>query len=177
MSKRTERILAEISELSEQERAELKAALARSPHWGHEGMDLRTTRADFVLVFDGGSRGNPGAGYGSFLLVRQQDGDKRLKRLQFDDRMTSNEAEYDTLIAALEELLAWAVSSGFDPGQVSVEVRGDSQLVLRQVGGQWRARDSRMIKKRDETLTLLRQLGSYRLAEQPRTESVRLLGH
>ena len=53
------------------------------------------------IIFDGGSKGNPGQGYGSYTL-RWPGAQQQIVRLRFGDRVTNNEAEYDTLIAALE---------------------------------------------------------------------------
>jgi len=98
-------------------------------------------------------------------------------RLDFGARMTNNEAEYDTLIAALEDLIARITQAGRNPAEFSVEVRGDSRLVINQVSGAWKARDERMRTRRDRVRELLDRFGSYELRRQPRQESVRLLGH
>lgn len=134
-------------------------------------------RPDFTVLFDGGSRGNPGPGYGTFVLVRNADGAERRRRLNLGSHVTSNEAEYDTLIRALEDLLAWLVEMGLRPENVSVEVRGDSQLVILQVRGDWKARKARMAVRRDRVLALARQFGAVRWVHQPRTASVQVLGH
>jgi len=178
MTRRIERLIAEIQALPESERADLNRQLARFSWWSPDApVSVSGADEDFLIVFDGGSRGNPGAGYGSFLLVRQRDGVEQRRRLELGPQMTSNEAEYDTLIAALEELSRWIAASGLEAGRASVEVRGDSQLVLRQVGGQWRARNARMTERRDRVKAILGRFGRVRLIEQPRGESVRLLGH
>jgi ribonuclease HI len=132
---------------------------------------------DYVLIFDGGSRGNPGWGYGSYAIVRTQDGAQRLKRLDLGDSYTSNEAEYDTLIAALEYLLGRIKEVGRQAGEFALEVRGDSSLVINQLTGRWRAKDARMQSRRDRCLSLLGRFGSVDLQTQPREESVRVLGH
>lgn len=123
-----------------------------------------------VLVFDGGSKGNPGLGYGSYALVI--GGTTTLTRLEFGDGMTNNEAEYDTLIGALETLIKQD-----DAAQTDLEIRGDSQLVIYQVLGKWKARDGRMRARRDRVRDLLRYFKSFRLVLQPREHSVRVLGH
>lgn len=129
-----------------------------------------------VLHFDGGSRGNPGPGYGSYVLL--QDGAQvRHRHLEFGPRMTNNEAEYETLIAGVQEALDWLRSHGQDPAQASLEVRGDSQLVIRQLQGTWKAREPRMAALRDRTLALLSQFGCFSLRQVPRIQSVKLLGH
>lgn len=125
---------------------------------------------EILVIFDGGSKGNPGIGYGSYATTI--DGQMALTRLKFGDGVTNNEAEYDTLIAALETLI-----KQHDTAQIHLEVRGDSQLVIYQVLGKWKARDARMRERRDRARELLRQFKSYRLVLQPREDSVRVLGH
>jgi ribonuclease HI len=133
--------------------------------------------ADYILVFDGGSKGNPGWGYGSYAITRVQDGAQRLERLDFGDGYTNNEAEYDSLIAALQDLLGRIEEAGRQPQEFALEVRGDSALVINQVQGRWKAKDPRMKERRDRCIRLLRQFGAMVLKLQPREESVRVLGH
>ncbi len=132
-----------------------------------------TGPADFLIVFDGGSRGNPGAGYGSYAVF---DGTQpaQVQRLEFPGLMTNNEAEYHTLIAALAAL---AERLGQQAAQTSVEVRGDSQLVIQQVLGHWKAKDERMRDLRDQARAGLRRFDRWRLVGQPREDTVRVLGH
>ena len=132
---------------------------------------------DIVLIFDGGSRGNPGWGYGSYAIQRASDGVQRLERLDLGDGYTNNEAEYDTLIAALQDLIQRLEATGRDPGEFALEVRGDSALVLNQLEGTWKAKEPRMRQRRDRCWPLLRRFGAVTLTAQPREESVRVLGH
>ena len=137
----------------------------------------RPRSPDYVLTFDGGSRGNPGQGYGSYLLIRVQDGAQLLQRLEFGDDYTNNEAEYDTLIAALQDLVGRIAKAGRQPQEFALEVRGDSALVINQLQGRWQAKEPRMRGRRDRCLRLLRRFGAVNLKAQPREESVRVLGH
>ena len=132
---------------------------------------------DYLVVFDGGSKGNPGWGYGSYAITRVQDGAQRLERLDFGDEYTNNEAEYDSLIAALQDLLKRIERARREPQEFSVEIRGDSTLVINQVLGKWKARDARMRERRDRCRRLLSRFGAAELKLQPRKESVRVLGH
>jgi ribonuclease HI len=131
---------------------------------------------DYVIVFDGGSLGNPGVGYGSYALLTR-DGHKAIQRLSLGEYVTNNEAEYDTLIAALRDLIGQIEASGRAPSAYTLEVRGDSALVLKQVGGEWKARDARMRARRDQVCALLNRFKSVRLTLQPRTQTLRMLGH
>ena len=132
---------------------------------------------DYVLVFDGGSLGNPGPGYGSYALVRVSDGEKRLVRLDFGGEMTNNEAEYGTLIAGLKDIIQRLTEAEQSPLEFSIEVRGDSSLVINQVSGVWKAKDERMRARRNQVRELLGRFAAHRLRLQPRQESVKILGH
>jgi ribonuclease HI len=132
---------------------------------------------DYLLIFDGGSKGNPGPGYGSYVITRLQDGARRLERLDLGEGYTNNEAEYDVLIAALEDLIARIEDAGRAPDEFSLEVRGDSALVINQVEGRWKAKEPRMRQRRDQCRRLLSRFGAVALKAHPREESVRVLGH
>ncbi len=129
------------------------------------------------VVFDGGSKGNPGAGYGSYALQWSGQAQPEVVRLQFDGRMTNNEAEYDTLIAALQDLLARAAAAHVVPSQVYVDIWGDSQLVVNQVNGGWKINKPHLLARCTQVRDLLQQFGFAALNYHPREESVALLGH
>jgi len=59
----------------------------------------------------------------------------------------------------------------------TLEVRGDSRLVMQQLQGYWKAKEERMRERRNRALKLLRRFGDFRLKEVPRSESVSVLGH
>jgi ribonuclease HI len=60
---------------------------------------------------------------------------------------------------------------------VKLEIRGDSQLVLRQLDGAWKAKEPRMRELRDETQSLLEVFSSVKLVHQDRSRSVAIFGH
>jgi ribonuclease HI len=129
-----------------------------------------------AIVFDGGSRGNPGEGYGSYQ-VRWPGAQPQVVRLRFGSHMTNNEAEYDTLISALEAVIKRLVDGGAQPNSARLDVYGDSLLVINQVMGAWKCKDARMEKRRDRVRALLKQFGDWTLAHHDRENSVRELGH
>jgi ribonuclease HI len=124
------------------------------------------------IVFDGGSIGNPGRGYGSYQLTVRGKAEPP-KRLEFGDRHTNNEAEYDTLTQALEAVLRRAK----DPRRVQLDIRGDSQLVINQVNGVWKAKDQRMRERLERVRALLQQFGGWKATWHERGKSVKALGH
>lgn len=132
---------------------------------------------DYTLIFDGGSLGNPGPGYGSYALIRNADGAQRLERLEFGDEMTNNVAEYKSLIAGLADMLDTIEQAGRDPSEFSIEVRGDSRLILNQTAGDWKVKQPHLRPLRDRAQSLLERFGDFHLVWQERSESVDVLGH
>lgn len=131
-------------------------------------------QVDYLIVFDGGSRGNPGEGYGSYAIFDDK-GAGYTTRLSFESGpLTNNEAEYQTLLAALRELQH---RLGRKAANTTLKVLGDSQLVINQTAGEWQAKDERMRALRDEVRAELGKFKGYRLAHQPREETLRVLGH
>lgn len=183
---KVERILVAIAALSEEEHAELLQRLASEADFfpaTQSSLPLQFTSteldgpADYTIVFDGGSQGNPGPGYGSYALTRASDGKQDLVRLDFGRMMTNNEAEYEALIAGLQGLAERIETAGRSPRDFSVEVRGDSALVIHQVEGTWKTKDDRMRLLRNRCRELLRSFKGHRLVLHGREESVRVLGH
>jgi ribonuclease HI len=124
------------------------------------------------LIFDGGSIGNPGDGYGSYQLTVEGKAEEP-QRLRFGPNYTNNEAEYDTLIAALEAIALRAK----DTHAIHLDIRGDSQLVIKQITGQWKIKEPRMQQRAHRVRDLLKQFGSWRATWHGRSNSVDALGH
>lgn len=129
-----------------------------------------------TIVFDGGSRGNPGPAYGSFRIQIDKQEPFEPVRLVFG-LGTNNEAEYKALLAAIEDVVGYLKKAKVMPKDVRLEIKGDSRLVLEQISGGWKAKDARMRSLRDEALGLLGQFGRVEVRHHERSESVRILGH
>ncbi|MCB9149329.1 MAG: reverse transcriptase-like protein [Caldilineaceae bacterium] len=128
------------------------------------------------IVFDGGSQGNPGRGYGSFAIDWPGQ-PQQIIRPQFGDNVTNNEAEYDTLIAALETVLRKLSDQGIVANSAKVQIRGDSLLVINQVLDKWKCNEDRLRVRRDRARSLLSRFGASQLIHHGRENSVRVLGH
>jgi ribonuclease HI len=89
------------------------------------------------MYTDGGARGNPGpAGIG---VVIQDSTEKILKEFgEYIGETTNNMAEYEALIRALK---AAKELFGNTLREKKVEVRMDSELVVRQLGGQYKVKE------------------------------------
>jgi ribonuclease HI len=131
---------------------------------------------EYIIVFDGGSKGNPGMSYGSYRIQAKGRKPARPVRLEFGHG-TNNEAEYKSLIAGLEALIAEIEEQGSTPAECLVEVRGDSQLVLNQLGGSWKVKNLRMRRLWDQAGELLDRFSDRRFEHQSRSRTVEILGH
>src|SRR5215211_83335 len=101
-----------------------------------------------TLEFDGGSRGNPGpAGIG--VVVRAGDGTPLVTLGRFIGRATNNVAEYKALITALQQAK--------ELGAKRVTVRGDSELIVKQMRCEYRVKTADLRDLYDEAQGLLRQ--------------------
>lgn len=84
-----------------------------------------------VASVDGGARGNPGpAGYG--VRIESAEGALVDELYGALGVATNNVAEYNALLAALQ----WAV----DHGEREVHIRADSELLVRQMRGEYKVK-------------------------------------
>jgi len=101
-----------------------------------------------TVEFDGGSRGNPGpAGIG--VVLRAQDRTPLVTLGKFIGRATNNVAEYNALITALNEAKKL--------GAKSIIIRGDSELIIRQMLGEYRVKHPDLKPLYEEARHLLHQ--------------------
>lgn len=134
--------------------------------------------SDYTLIFDGGSIGNPGTGYGSYRLRRNADGKEKIKRLDFGTNVTNNIAEYQALIAGLEDLLSMIRRAGKNPADFSVEILGDSRLVISQMRGEWKVHNINLKPLHARALALFREFGpGSTIRWHARWNNVASLGH
>ena len=86
-----------------------------------------------VAYIDGGARGNPGpAGYGAF--IQSADGNVVAELHGAVGIATNNVAEYNGLLAALQ----WAI----DQNIRRLHIRADSELLVRQMRGEYKVRNA-----------------------------------
>lgn len=115
-----------------------------------------------IANVDGGARGNPGpAAYG--ILLRTPDGNTLLAAGKCLGRTTNNVAEYYGLIAALD--------AATERGVRRLRVESDSELLVRQMQGQYRVKspDLRPLHERAERLA--RGFEHFEIAHVPREKN------
>ena len=122
------------------------------------------TPSSAEIYCDGASRGNPGpASAGAVLL--DIEGRVLAEISQSLGRATNNEAEYAALILALRKALELGVSE--------VVVKADSQLVIRQLTGQYKVKHPEMKKRHAEAMGLLREFSGWSATHVPREQNER----
>jgi ribonuclease HI len=118
-----------------------------------------------TAYIDGGSRGNPGpAGYGVQIVA--DDGVVVAELREFVGQTTNNVAEYRGLLAAL----GWAVDRGLD----ALHVRSDSELLVKQLRGEYRVKNPGLQPLYQDAWPWTRHLRQRKRVELPiRSDSAR----
>jgi ribonuclease HI len=100
-----------------------------------------------VVNVDGGARGNPGpAAIGA--VVRDAAGEVLEERGERIGTATNNVAEYRALLLGIERAAQLGASE--------LELIGDSELIVRQVKGEYKVKDARMRELHTEVKRALR---------------------
>ena len=94
----------------------------------------------FTIHADGGSRGNPGPS-GAGAMIRDEFGNSVASVSHFLGTRTNNYAEYEAVILAFE---AVAKLAGKKVGATDVEVKMDSELVVKQMRGAYKVKHPTM---------------------------------
>jgi len=91
----------------------------------------------YMLYFDGCSKGNPGLGGAGAVLYK--DGEEVWGSSQLvGEKVTNNVAEYSGLIMGLNEVFTRNIKK--------IIVRGDSQLVIKQMKGEYKVKSSSLVE-------------------------------
>ena len=118
----------------------------------------------FQLFTDGASRGNPGeAGAGAVLY--SPAGDELLASSSYLGSCTNNVAEYQALILGLDEALQL--------GCRELSIALDSQLIVRQIQGQYKVKNENLLPLFQEVQKRLRRLEKWSIRHVPRAENSR----
>jgi len=116
-----------------------------------------------TIHVDGAAKGNPGpAGIG----VTIHDSDRTVfEEGRYVGEMTNNMAEYRALVFGLEKIL--------ELGARRVVVFSDSELMVRQMNGQYRVRSERLCPLYEQAQALCRSLESFEIQHIPRAQNRR----
>ena len=119
--------------------------------------------ADRVIInADGASRHNPGpAAIGA--TIKDEQGRLLASISRRIGRATNNQAEYQALIAALEKAIAI--------GARRIDIRLDSELVVKQMKGRYRVKNAALRPLYLRVGELLSQLEGFTIASVPREQN------
>jgi ribonuclease HI len=114
------------------------------------------------LYTDGGARGNPGPAAAAYVL-ETDDGHVLAAHGEAIGVATNNVAEYRALVDGL----AKAVEVGVD----ELEVISDSELLVKQMNGEYRVKNAALVELSLEAARLARELGRVRYRAVRRVEN------
>lgn len=95
---------------------------------------------DKITIYtDGAARGNPGPSASGYMIYRN----KRVigKQFVYNGEATNNYAEYMAIILALE----WCADNMKDMQQASMRLYSDSELVIRQINGNYKVKSKKLM--------------------------------
>jgi ribonuclease HI len=136
---------------------------------GRRGIDYRApmsehTVGEWTLRCDGGSRGNPGPGALGYVLSDPAGAEVEARGIYLGN-VTNNVAEYRALLAGLEAAKRHGVEG--------LRVCMDSELVVRQMTGQYRVKHPGLKPLHGEAARARQAFRSVRFVAVPRAENAR----
>jgi len=118
----------------------------------------------YIVHTDGAARGNPGpAAIG--VVIEDEEGRTVYEASRALGVRTNNEAEYQALITALEYLK--------DLRPAEVEFRLDSELVVKQIGGQYKVKEPRLQALHGQVIMLLNAVKKFKFRHVRREDNAR----
>ena len=115
-----------------------------------------------IINTDGTAEPNPGAA-AIGAIIRDEQGKVIATISQSIGRATSNQAEYRAVITALETAIRL--------GAKQVDLRSDSELVVRQLNRQYRVKAAALKPLYQQVKQLLGQLGGFTITHIPRQQN------
>jgi ribonuclease HI len=115
-----------------------------------------------VVHVDGGARGNPGPAAIAAVLT-DADGTVVDERAETIGHATNNVAEYRALLLGIERARAM--------GGRELELVGDSELIVKQVRGEYRVKDASLRELHTQVRAALADLDGWSIRNVPREEN------
>ena len=115
-----------------------------------------------VVHVDGGARGNPGPAAAG-CVISSPDGELLGEHAQLLGKTTNNVAEYRALLLGLEQARAL--------GAEQVEVIGDSELIAKQVMGQYKVKNATLRPLYEQALAAFKGFQQWSIRTVPRAQN------
>ena len=120
-----------------------------------------------IIYTDGGSRNNPGIA-GAGVYVVDEKGNELLTAKKYLGIKTNNWAEYEALILGLKKVLERFKEN---IKEIEVEVRMDSQLIVRQVNGVYRVKEPSLLEQFTKVVAFKNKFSKIIFIHIPRKEN------
>ncbi len=120
------------------------------------------TKGTITIFTDGASRGNPGPSAAGAVIL-DSSGNTLKEISMFLGKMTNNQAEYQALILALKEAVSLRPER--------LVIRMDSQLIVRQISGEYKVKDAKMKPLYALVIQQLKFLKSWDIEHIPREQN------
>ena len=121
-----------------------------------------------IIYTDGGSRGNPGPA-GAGVAITDGKGNIIKEYSHFLGVKTNNEAEYEAVIFGLQKIKALLGKEKIKSAEI--EFRLDSQLIARQLNGQYKIEEERLFPLFIKIWNLKIGFGPIKFSEIPREQN------
>ncbi len=118
----------------------------------------------YFIYTDGGARGNPGPS-GIGFVIQKENGETFIEGGKYIGNATNNAAEYQALLLALQKAK--------DAGCGDVEIYMDSQLIVRQMTGQYKIKDQHLKVLAEQVKQLLSGFSRFNFTHIPREQNRR----
>lgn len=115
-----------------------------------------------IAHIDGGSRGNPGPAAAAFVL-NDSSGTQLEAKAFFIGKATNNLAEYTALVKAIE--------AAAKIGSEQLTVFSDSELLVRQINGQYRVKSEQIRPLYQQAVRLLQKFKSWKIQHVTRDKN------
>ena len=122
----------------------------------------------YIIHTDGGARGNPGPAAVGAQITNEQ-GSVLAEVSEYIGEKTNNEAEYRAAIAALKKLKA--VVGKAEAKKAQVKLYADSELMVKQMNGQYKIENENMQKFFLELWNLKIDFGQVTFQVVPREQN------
>ena len=131
-------------------------------------------RENWLLQFDGGSRGNPGIGGAGAVIYLLEDINENKNSSIYEmkksekwsgcfylgDDITNNVAEYNGLIEGLKQALTFNIKY--------ISIEGDSQLIINQLNGIYQVKNFKLKLLHDEATDMIKKFTKWECRYIPR---------
>lgn len=97
-----------------------------------------------IIYTDGGSRGNPGKAAIGVVFCNERNQEIKKYGEFLGDNLTNNEAEYLAVVSALKKFKSLFGKVIIENSEV--EIRSDSELLVKQINGEYKILDEKIQK-------------------------------